>query len=133
MTGRHALFTAAITAILLISASAYAGGGMGGGPGGGMGMMGGQGHGMMGSGGNGMMGSDPSYSNPWASSQSGKSVTDQERRLEREQLREEIRKKRLELSELYNSDKPDQTLIDQRIAELHALEAEYDRSLFSVE
>ena len=129
MTCRHVSFAAAIIAVLLISASAYAGGGKGGG----MGMMGGQGHSMMGGSGTGKMGFGPSYSNPWASTQFERSEKDLEKRFEREQLREEIRKKRLELPELYNSDKPNKALINQKIAELHALEADYDKNLFSVE
>jgi Spy/CpxP family protein refolding chaperone len=129
MIGRHVLFTAAVTAVLLISTSAYAGGGMGGGAG----MMGGQGHGMMGGGGNDMMGAAPNHSNPWTSPQSGRSATDLEKRLERDQLREEIRKKRQALSELYNADKPDKALIDQKISELHAIEADYDRSIFDAQ
>lgn len=129
MIGRHVLFTAAVTAVLLISTSAYAGGGMGGGAG----MMEGQGHGMMGGGGNDMMGAAPNHSNPWTSPQSGRSATDLEKRLERDQLREEIRKKRQALSELYNADKPDKALIDQKISELHAIEADYDRSIFDAQ
>jgi hypothetical protein len=115
MIGRHVLFTAAVTAVLLISTSAYAGGGMGGGAG----MMGGQGHGMMGGGGNDMMGAAPNHSNPWTSPQSGRSATDLEKRLERD--------------ELYNADKPDKALIDQKISELHAIEADYDRSIFDAQ
>ena len=109
MTGRHLLIATAITAALLISAGAYAGGGMGGG----QGMMGGQGH-MMGSGGNDMMGSGQFFSNP-STSQPRRSPTDQYKQQERERLREEIREKRLELSDLYRSDKPDKALIDQKI------------------
>ena len=133
MTVKHLLIAAALTVVLLISAGAYAGNGMGGGMGGGQGMMGGQGHGMMGSGGNNMMGSDTNYSKPWGTPQSGKFPTDLEKQFEREQLRGEIRKKRQEFSELYRSDKPDKSLIDRKIGELHALEADYDRSLFDPE
>jgi len=131
MTGKHLLVTAAITAALLINPGAYAGGGMGGGMGGGQGMMGGQGHGMMGSGGNGMMGAGPNYSSPWASPQSPRSPTDQDKQIEREKLRGEIREKRQELSALYRSDKPDKAQIDQKISELHELETAYDRSVSS--
>ena len=124
MTGKHLLITATITTALLISVGAYADNGMGGG----QGMTGGRGHGMMGSGGNGMMGSDPNYSNPWTSPQSRISPKDQDKQIERQNLSEEIREKRQELSELYRSDKPDKALIDQKIAELNELETAYDRS-----
>ena len=127
MTGKHLLIAAAITTALLISVGAYADNGMGGGMGGGQGMTGGQGHGMMGSGGNGMMGSDPNYSNPWTSPQSRISPKDQDKQIERQNLSEEIKEKRQELSELYRSDKPERALIDQKIAELNELETAYDR------
>lgn len=133
MTRKHLLITAALISAFIISTGAYADGSMGGGMGGGQGMMGGQGRGMMGNGGAGMMDSGPSYSNPLTSPQSRRSPTDLEKQFEREKLRGEIRKKRQELSELYTSDEPDKVLIDQKIAELHALEADYDRSLFSAE
>ena len=126
MTGKHLLIATAITAALLISAGAYAGGGMGGG----QGMMGGQGHGMMGSGGNGMMGSGQDFSGPWTS-QSQRSPSNQYEQRERARLREEIREKRQELSEIYRSDKPDKALIDQKIAQLNVLETDYDRSISS--
>jgi Spy/CpxP family protein refolding chaperone len=132
MTGKHLLIATAITTALLVSTGAHAGNGMGGGMGGGQGMMGGQGHGMMGSGGNGMMGSGPNYSNPWTSPQSRRSPTDQYKQQERARLREEIRGKRQELSELYRSDKLDKALIDQKIAELNKLETAYDRSTSGV-
>ncbi len=126
MTGKHLLIATAITTALLISAGAYAGGGMGGGMGGGQGMMGGQGHGMMGSGGNGMMGSGQIFSGPWTSSQTRRAPTDQYQQQERERLRAEIREKRLELSDLYRSEKPNKVLIDQKITELDELEAKLD-------
>ena len=124
MTGKHLLIAAALTTALLISAGAYADNGMGGG----QGMMGGRGHGMMGSGGNGMMGSDPNYSTPWTSPQSRTSPRDQDKQIERQNLSEEIREKRQELSDLYRSDNLDKALIDQKIAELNELETAYDRS-----
>jgi Spy/CpxP family protein refolding chaperone len=130
MTGKHLLIATAITTALLISAGAYAGGGMGGGMGGGQGMMGGQGHGMMGSGGNGMMGSGQNFSGPWTS-QPQRSPSNQYEQRERVRLREEIRGKRQELSDLYRSDKPDKALIDQKITQLNALETDYDRSISS--
>ncbi len=124
MTGKRLLIAMTISVAVLISSGAYAGGGMGGG----QGMMGGQGHGMMGSGGNGMMGSGQNFSGPWTS-QPRKSPTDQYKQQERERLREEIRAKRQELSDLYRADKPDKALIDQKIAELNELETVYDRSV----
>ena len=123
MTGKYLLIAATITTALLISVGAYADNGMGGG----QGMTGGRGHGMMGSGGNGMMGSDPNYSNPWTSPQSRISPKDQDKQIERQNLSEEIKEKRQELSELYRSDKPDRALIDQKIAELNELETASDR------
>ena len=45
------------------------------------------------------------------------------------ELREEIRQKRYELSDLYRSENPDKDQIDQKIEELNKLEAELDRSL----
>jgi Spy/CpxP family protein refolding chaperone len=122
MLGKLFLNATLITTALLISAGAYAGGGMGGG----QGMMGGQGH-VMGGGGNDMMGSGQFFSNPWMS-QPRKSATDQYKQQEQERLREEIRDRRQELSELYRSDKPDKVLIDQKIAELNELETAYDKS-----
>jgi len=127
MTGKHLLIATAITTALLISAGAYAGGGMGCGMGGGQGMMGGQDHGMMGSGGNGMMGSGQNFSSP-RTSQPRRSPSDQFRQQERVRLSEEIRERRQELSDLYRSDNLDKALIDQKIAELNELETAYDRS-----
>jgi len=114
MTGKHLLIATAITTALLIGTGAYAGGGMGGG------------QGMMGSGGNDMMGSGQGFSGPWTS-QPQRSPSYQYE--QRERLREEIREKRQELSELYRSDKPNKALIDQKIAELKELETVYDRSV----
>ena len=128
MTGKHLLITAAITAALLISVGTYAGGGMGGDMGGGQGMMGGQGHGTMGSGGNDIMGSGQNFSSP-RTSQPRRSPSDRYKMQETEKLREEIRERRQELSDLYRSDKPDKTLIDKKIAELNKLETAYDRSV----
>ena len=116
MTGKHFLIATAITTALLISVGAFAGGGMGGG----QEMMGGQGHGMM--------GSDRFFSSPWTS-QPQSSPTDQNNQQERAKLREEIRDKRQELSELYRSEKPDKELVDRKIAELNALETAYDQNL----
>ena len=122
------LIATAITTALLISAGAYAGGGMGGGMGGGQGMMGGQSHGMMGSGGNGMMGSGQNFSDPWGS-QPGTNSNYQYEKKETERLREEIKAKRLKLSDLYRSEKPNKEMIDQKITELDELEAKLDEKL----
>ena len=127
MTGKHLLIATAIISAILISAGAYAGGGMGGGMGGGQGMMGGQGHGMMGSGGNGMMDSDQNFSNPRIS-QPRRTPTEQYKQQERVRLKEEIRERKLELSDLYRSEKPDKALINKKIAELNELETAYDRT-----
>lgn len=128
MTGKHLLIAAAITCAFFFSAGAYAGGGMGGGMGGGQGMMDSQGQAMMGSGGNDLMGSSPNYSTPWTSPQSRRYPKDQDKQIKRQNLSEEIREKRRELSELYRSDKPDKALIDRKISELNELETAYDRS-----
>jgi Spy/CpxP family protein refolding chaperone len=128
MTGKLLIIATAITTALLISTGAYAGGGMGGGMGGGQGMAGGQGHGMMGSDGNDMMGSGQNFSSPRAS-QPRRSPADHYKMQEKEKLREEIRERRQELSDLYRSDKPDNALIDKKIAELNKLETAYDRSV----
>lgn len=128
MKGKHLLITAAITAALFISVGADAGGGMGGGMGGGQGMMGGQGQGMMGSDGNDMMGSGQNFSSP-RMSQPRRSPSDQYKTQEKEKLREEIRERRQELSDLYRSEKPDKALIDKKIAELNKLETDYERSV----
>ena len=126
MTGKHLLIATAITTALLISAGAYAGGGMGGG----QGMMGGQGHGMMGSGGNGMMGNSPGFTNPWGTqSRPDPYYRDSQRENETSRLRYEMREKRQELSELYRLETPDKELIDQKIAELSRLESDLDKHL----
>jgi hypothetical protein len=94
------------------------GGGMGGSMGGGHGMMGG-GH---------MMQYDPKMSNPWQGQpRQTPYPAYQSKQTERQQLKEEIRQKRQELSNLYRSENPDKDLIDQKIEELGKLEAELDR------
>ena len=117
MTGKRLFIAMTISVAVFISSSTYAGGGKGGR----------QGHGMMGSGVMGMMDFGQIFSRPWTS-QPWKSPTDQNKQQERERLKKEILVKRQELSELYRADKPDKVLIDQKIAELYALETEYDRS-----
>ena len=127
MTGKFFIIATALTAVFLISAGAYAGNGMGGGMGGGL-SMGGQGH-MMGNSGNDMMDSGQNFYGP-RTSQPRRSTTDQyEKQQERLRLREEIRERRQELSDLYRSDKTDKALIDQKIAGLNELETAYDRSV----
>ena len=106
-----------LTATILISTSVYAGGGMGGG----QSMMGGQGH---------MMGSSPGFLRPGTGRPQRFPAYQYNEQRDRERLRAEIREKRQELSELFRSDKPDKMLIDQKMAELNALETEYDRSDF---
>ena len=84
---------------------------------------------MMGSSGNDMMDSGQNFYGP-RTSQPRRSTTDQyEKQQERFRLREEIRQRRQELVDLYRSDNPDKTLIDQKIAELNEIETVYDRSV----
>ncbi len=112
-----------VVAVAVIAAIAYAGGPGGGG----MGGMGGGNSGMMG-GGQGMMGGHM-MSNPWQGQPGNQYPLYQYKQTETEKLREEIREKRHELSDLYRSENPDKDQIDQKIEELNRLEAELDRSL----
>jgi Spy/CpxP family protein refolding chaperone len=121
------LITAAIIAGIFIASTVFAGG-----PG--SGGMGGGGHGMMGGGH--MM--DYGRGNPIP-------YLDQYNRYNRPEesylygpretktLREEIREKRQELSELYRAENPDKALIDKKINELDKLEAELDYRLSGTE
>lgn len=112
-----------VVAVTLFGAFALAGG-----PGsGGMGGMGGGNSGMMG-GGHGTMGGHM-VSNPWQGQPGNQYPSYQYKQTETEKLREEIREKRHELSDLYRSENPDKDQIDQKIDELNKLEAELDRSL----
>jgi hypothetical protein len=116
------IFTVSIglAAALIIGGIAVAGGGgMGGSMGGGyQGMMGG-GH---------MMQYNPNMSNPWQGQpQQTPYPSYQSKQTERQQLKEDIRQKRQELSSLYRSENPDKDLIDQKIEELSKLEAELDQ------
>jgi len=120
MNGKNLFIIAAMAIFVTFAGIAYAGGGMGGGMGGGQGMMGGQGQGMMGYGSN--------FSNPWGS-QSRTNPTDQYEKKETERLRDEVRAKRQELSDLYRSEKPNKEMIDQKIEELSKLEAELDQRI----
>ena len=128
---KNFMITMSTGAAIIIGGIAYAGGGMGGsGLGGtgssGSGMMGGGGYGMMGSGGHGgMMGSGQGFFGP-RGTQPQRSPSYQYEQRQTENLREEIREKRQELSRLYRSEKPDKELMDQKMAELNRLEAELD-------
>ena len=113
------LIISTMASALFIGSLVYAGG-MGGG-----GMMGG---GMMGGYGQG-------FSNPWQNQNSPNQYNNnrsdqrayQDKAKETEQLRQEIREKRQELSKLYSSPKPDTAQIDKKIDELSRLEAQLDQ------
>ena len=128
MNGRNLFIVAAMTIFITIAGIAYAGGGMGGGMGGGTGggMGGGMGESM--GGGQGMMGNGSNFSNPWGA-QPGTNPNYQNQQKETEKLREEIRVRRQELSDLYRSEKPNKEMIDQKITELNELEAKLDKKL----
>ena len=118
MTTRILPVIIGLTAAGIIGGIAFAGGGMGGSRGGGHGMMGG-GH---------MMQYDPNMSNPWQGRpQQTPYPSYQSKQTERQQLKEDIRQKRQELSNLYRSENPDKDLIDQKIEKLSKLEAELDQ------
>jgi Spy/CpxP family protein refolding chaperone len=118
MKPKFLLIIAAMASAVFIGSLVYAGGMMGGGMGGGM--MGGFGQG---------------YSNPWQNQNNPNLYNNnrsdqkayQDKARESEQLRQEIREKRQELSELYRSQKPDQGQIDKKIDELSRLEAQLDQ------
>ncbi|MGD8761605.1 MAG: periplasmic heavy metal sensor [Desulfobacteraceae bacterium] len=110
------LISCALIVSILISGIAFAGGSGGGGMGG------------MGSGNSGMMGGHM-MSNPWQGQPGNQYPSYQYKQTETEKLREAIRQKRQELSDLYRSENPDKDQIDQKINELNKLEAELDRSL----
>jgi hypothetical protein len=75
-----------------------------------------------------MMQSDPNMSNPWQSQPQQKSYPSyQPQQTQRQQLKEEIRQTRQELSELYRSENPDKDLIGQKIDELSRLDAELNQ------
>jgi hypothetical protein len=120
MNGKNLLITLVMTNLLTIGGIAFAGGGMGGGMGGGHGMMGEQGQGMMGYGSN--------FSNPWGA-QTRPNPSYQNHQEETQMLREEIRAKRRELSDLYRAEKPNKEMIDQKIEELSSLEGKLDQEL----
>ena len=116
------LLMAILVSAMALSPVLYAGAGsMGGG-----GMMGGQ-HG-------GIMGNSPGFTNPRAvQPRSDSYIRDSQPQRENEtmRLRDEIREKRQELSELYRSETPDKELIDQKIEELSKLESGLDKRLSS--
>jgi hypothetical protein len=124
MNGKNILVTVVMSILVTIAGVAYARGGMGGGMGGSMG----GGHGMMGGRGQGMMGYGPDFLNPWAA-QPGTNPNYQNERNETARLREEIRTKRQELSNLYRSEKPNKEMINQKIEELSKLEARLDQEM----
>jgi Spy/CpxP family protein refolding chaperone len=123
MNWKNLVIITAMTIFMSIAGIAYAGGGMGGGMGGsfggGYGMMGGQGQGMMGYGSN--------FSNPWGAQP--RANLNQNQHKETQQLRDEIRSKRQELSDLYRAEKPNKQMIDQKIEELSRLEAKLDQEM----
>jgi hypothetical protein len=118
------IITVAIAISAIIGGLAYAGG-MGGG-----GMGGGGGRGMMGGGH--MMDYGPGNATPYQDQYNRYDRSDEPDRYgprETAKLRLEIREKRQELSKLYDADKPNRDLIDQKIDELNKLEAELDNRL----
>ena len=122
------LITISISIAIALGGITYAGGGMGGGG------MGGGGRGMMGGGH--MMDFGKGYSTPYPDQYNRYNRYDESYRYgptETERLRQEIREKRQELSELYGSEKPDNDLIDKKIDELSKLEAELDYRLSGTE
>lgn len=136
MNGKNLFITLVMTTLLTIGGIAFAGGGMGGGMGGGIGggMGGGMGggHDMMGGQGQGMMGYGSNFSNP-RGAQTRPNPSYQNRQEETEILREEIRAKRQELSNLYRAEKPNKEMINQKIDELDKLEAKLDEKRSSAE
>lgn len=125
MKSKILLTIAAIASAVFTGSLAHTGG-IGGGMGGGR--LGGGGHGMMGGGH--MMDYGRGYSAPYPDQYNRYNRPEQpdmyERR-ETERLRQEIRKKREELSQLYRSPKRDADQIDKKIEELSRLEAELDQ------
>ena len=121
MNGKNLFITIVMTTLLTIGGIALAGGGMGSGMGGGHGMMDGQGQGMMGYGSN--------FSNPRGAQTPRPNPSYQNRQEETETLREEIRAKRQELSDLYRAERPNKEMISQKIEELSDLEGELDQEL----
>ena len=120
--------TAIAIAISATIGSLALAGGMGGGG------MGGGGRGMMGGGH--MMDFGKGYSTPYPDQYNRYNRYDESYRYgptETEKLRQEIREKRKELSELYDTKEPDRNLINKKIDELSKLEAELDHRLSETE
>jgi len=121
------IITAILTATIAMGGIIYAGGsggGMGGGgmSSGGSGMMGG-GH---------MMDYGREYAIPYQDRYNRYNRSDEPNSYgprETKRLRQEIREKRQELSDLYRTENPDKVLIDKKINELDKLEAELDHRL----
>jgi hypothetical protein len=134
MKVKDLIIVGAMAILITIAGVAYAGGGMGGGGmgsgigGGGMGGGMGGGQGMMGGQGQGMMGFGSIFSNPWGA-QSRTNQTYQNQQKETQRLREEIRTKRQELSDLYRAEKPNKEMINRKIEELSKLEGELDQEM----
>ena len=75
------------------------------------------------------MGQTPFYSSPPEQYPQRSEPYYRENLQETQRLRQEIQEKRLELRDLYRSDKSDKEQIDQKIKELDRLEAELDQKL----
>jgi peptidoglycan hydrolase CwlO-like protein len=121
MKGKNLIIIPVMSALLTIAGIGLAGA-MGGGMGGSMG-----GYGMMGGQGQGMMGYGSNFSNPWGSQPTNQTYQNQQNETAR--LREEIKDKRQELSELYRAEKPNKEMINRKIEELSKLEAELDQRI----
>jgi peptidoglycan hydrolase CwlO-like protein len=121
MKGKNLIIIPAMSFLLTIAGIGLAGA-MGGGMGGSMG-----GYGMMGGQGQGMMGYGSNFSNPWGSQPTNQTYQNQQNETAR--LREEIKDKRQELSELYRAEKPNKEMINRKIEELSKLEAELDQRI----
>ncbi|MEJ2731470.1 MAG: periplasmic heavy metal sensor [Deltaproteobacteria bacterium] len=129
MKPKFLLIIATMASALFIGSLVYAGGMGGGGMGGGGMMGGGMGGGMMGGYGQG-------FSNPWQNqnpynNNRSDQKAYQDKARETQRLRQEIREKRQELSELYRSPKPNTAQIDKKIDELSRLEAQLDQETLS--
>jgi ribosomal protein L9 len=87
----------------------------------------GGGRGMMGEQGQDTMGYGSNFSNPWGA-QTRPNPSNQNQQKDTDRLREEIRAKRQELSDLYRAEKPNKEMIDRKITELNELEARFDEN-----
>ena len=75
-----------------------------------------------------MMGNGSIFSNPWGA-QSRTNQNYQKHQEETQRLREEIRAKRQELSDLYRAEKPNKEMINRKIEELSKLEGQLDQEM----